>query len=672
MVVIRHNLSLFELLANQLAAAWTVSNAGPSCLRFSTRSLLAKVCMYPFGQNGPEEPSASHKHGAGPACDVRSRRGTQAARSVRPRTRRGASGLGGACGRILLAAVVLLLAGEAAAVRRGPPGQGRARRGEGGVWRRGAGVRVEGGAALVMGWGASAPGRRPEAYECALGVGNGGVIGVSDGASACGGFEFGWGWESGGWAVGLGGDVCETDTSVGVAVSGRRVHAASTVADVRVAVSEVSRMDGGSWGLADVQASVLDGPGGNGAATSCPTVAVGGQTLVVGFRNISGAAGAAINASTRTMWESSVGQAAVRVMRRSEDGGGFDGDRPWRTTLDRYSSSPPGAETGFGYNVAVRSDGGVVAVTAVVDSTGSVWLFRDVALGGWRGVTQGPVGEWEQAGPGGHAPDVGVLRPPAHTGGRFGHSVAFVGHAGAEILLVGAAQDSTCGGQSSGSCLNSGAVYAFGRNTSAAGGDWGYGVLLWKRKMEPVEDHSEFGSRLAVAQALVLVGARRATTSGGGGRVYVYRWVCEECETGATGRIELEGQLEPSVKQAGQMFGESLAAARRRIGGGGLFMEYAVVGAGWESGYENDRGNASEGFEARRDGATGGVELNRSGAVYVFAGWPGGGALRQIARLRAEEPSVNGWFGYTVSAGTDSGVLVVGGRRCQVDVVEMW
>lgn len=149
--------------------------------------------------------------------------------------------------------------------------------------------------------------------------------------------------------------------------------------------------------------------------------------------------------------------------------------------------------TGLGFAVAVRSDGGVTAVGAYVEASynGSVYVYRDERLAtGGVGVTLGAgdeVGIVEVVGQGKAGVDARVadsgrlyrMVPWSPWGGSsawFGSSVVFVGGAGSEVLLVGAAWDSTCGDMKSGDngvynplCSQSGAVYVLGPNTSASG-----------------------------------------------------------------------------------------------------------------------------------------------------------------------------------------------------------
>ena len=522
-------------------------------------------------------------------------------------------------------------------------------------------------------------------------VGKGEVMGPGVGVALCGEYEFGWRWEggAGGGAavVGLVSSVCDADIAVGVAVEeaghggfrGGRVYVGSTVLDnsswlSRVAVSEVVRTGGGAWGVAGVEEDTLRGltPSGVIPRGCIPSITVGGRSLVVGARQMAGRATAPINASTtRTPASGQIGQAAVRVVRGSEDGGGFDGGMGWRTTLDRASTQ--GTEADFGFAAAVRGDGGVVAVGAVFDGIkatrdGAVWLFRDrvVGVGGADAVTNGVVMEWEAVGVGG-----GPLipwSPHSPSASWFGHAVAFVGDAGADVLLVGAARDQTCGGLTAGGCNGSGAVYAFGRNMSGGGGGE-YSEPLWMKKMEPVvENNAEYGVSLAVAGSMVVVGAPAPEASGGEGSAFVYRWRWQGGEAGIGGTMELEDIL--TVAQS-LGFASDVGAARRRVGGGGLWVEYVVVGAPRDGGPLADQGNVSRGFEAASSGTMTG--LSNSGAVYVFAGWPGGGPKRLIARLRPATPEPEGQFGMRVStAGAGNGVLAVGSSGCVVSVVEMW
>ena len=128
--------------------------------------------------------------------------------------------------------------------------------------------------------------------------------------------------------------------------------------------------------------------------------------------------------------------------------------------------------------------------------------------------------------------------------------------------------------------------------------------------------------------------------------------------------FEWEGRLEPSAKEAGELFGYSVAVAVR--GGSGVSVggaEYVAVGAPNEA--NSSVGNASRGYAVTSGG--GGI-VTRNGGVWVYGGRP----LELLAHVKAPVAASSQYFGSKVSLG-GGGVLAIGSMgSCTMHVVDVW
>ena len=277
---------------------------------------------------------------------------------------------------------------------------------------------------------------------------------------------------------------------------------ATAVSPNAVRVVEMRRGGGGGGGGGGSGGwEVVDGSGVEVFAatsfTSNLAIGSGGRSVAVGSWMVGGISDGWVN-GTRTGAAMRVGEASVYVV--GANGSILEGVSSGGGKVTRLAKGVGGTGQDFlGFPVIVRDDGGVVAVSAYGEENykGGVYVFRDKKLGGggngsannsggggrvrdWR---DGGVEEWEvvwQSGGGGgyNLQSWSPYGSPSGYGETkdqyFGKSLAFVGEAGSELLLVGTEYDSTCGdlqsgGSSSSPCWKSGAVYVFRRRANSSG-----------------------------------------------------------------------------------------------------------------------------------------------------------------------------------------------------------
>ena len=218
---------------------------------------------------------------------------------------------------------------------------------------------------------------------------------------------------------------------------------------------------------------------------------------------------------------------------------------------------------------------------------------------------------------------------PSNDGYSFGGSVSV----SVNTIVVGAtSEDSNAtgvnGNQGNTGANNSGAAYVFVRN----GTTWSQQAYL---KASNTEANDTFGWSVAVSDNTVAVGAVGEASNATGvngnqsdnsaassGAVYVF------ARSGTT--WSQQAYLKASNTDAQDHFGFSVAVAGSTV----------VVGAYFES----------------SNGSQGDNSLLHSGAAYVFV--RSGTIWSQQAYLKASNPGVNDWFGYSVSV---SGNIVVVG-----------
>ena len=155
------------------------------------------------------------------------------------------------------------------------------------------------------------------------------------------------------------------------------------------------------------------------------------------------------------------------------------------------------------------------------------------------------------------------------------------------------------------------------------------------------------------------------------GAVHAYRWdglaKSEEVVGGSSllrrsVSFEWEGRLEPTVKEASQYFGHSVAVAVRGGGGASAGAEYVAVGAPQEK--DDGVGIAGSGYAT----AGGGALVTANGGVWVYGGRP----LVLSAHVKAPVAVTSQRFGWSVSFG-GGGVLAIGSQLdCTMHVVDVW
>ncbi len=253
----------------------------------------------------------------------------------------------------------------------------------------------------------------------------------------------------------------------------------------------------GAWGLA---ASLSDPAASNGDNFGT-SVAVDGDTVVVGAQGSSGAQGKAY------------------IYSRNQGGAGVWG-------LAASLSDPP-ASSGAQFGSAVAVNGDTVVVGAYTAGTGgAAYVYSRGPSGAGSGS-----GVWSLA--------ASLADPAAASGDEFGSAVAVYG----DTAVVGAY----------GSGGSKGAAYIYSRNQGGAG-SWGLADSL----SDPAAAANDFyGYAVSVNGDTVVVGAYG--TSGSKGAAYVYSRTPTSGSGDGSGVWALAASLSDPLATAGDFFGRALA-----------------------------------------------------------------------------------------------------------------
>ncbi|MCC5795115.1 MAG: cadherin-like beta sandwich domain-containing protein [Chromatiales bacterium] len=231
------------------------------------------------------------------------------------------------------------------------------------------------------------------------------------------------------------------------------------------------------------------------------SVALSGDTLVVGAPNVDGPAGVSIGAAY-VFQPGPDGWEEVAKLQASNAAPGYLFGTSVAVSVGRIAvGSPQEDSDGTGVNQPV---GGGQAILS-----GAVYLFSDDA------------GSWTE--------EAYIKASNTSAGARFGDQVALDG----DTLVVGAYGESrdAAGNLSPGSFGNSGAAYIFSR----ASGDWLEEAYL---KAPVVQQGTWFGSAVAVSGDTIAIGSHQPETpTAGPGNVFILRnaaggWIVDQVVTG--------------------------------------------------------------------------------------------------------------------------------------------
>ena len=349
------------------------------------------------------------------------------------------------------------------------------------------------------------------------------------------------------------------------------------------------------------------------------SVAMAGDTIVVGARGDNGDTGAAY------------------VFTKGSGG--------WRQAKLKAPDAAPGDR--FGHSVAV--DGNTVVIGAYQDDangsgSGSAYVFTKDS-DGWSQVAKLTASD------------------PAEDD-RFGYSVAVDG----DTIVVGAYQDDDNGS-------SSGSAYVFTKSGGVWGNDPGSGTDRVETAKLAASDAAEFdyfGHSVAVDGDTIVVGARGATTTNGAAYVFSKPTNGPWVDTNTAAKLTASGGA------AGDQFGAAVAVyedtvvvgAPRRDRAKGSAYVFSKPGTGWVDTNTAAKLTASDGAANDEFGFSVAVDGNtivvgayqdddnglQSGSAYVFSKPASGGwaTATETAKLTASDGVANDEFGFSVAVDSES------------------